>query len=301
MRKLTLALAAFLFLLTAQAWAGPAFELRQFTPYEGGYSPEWRARGIIKNTGDQRAYFVKVYVDLHNKNTGTYIKKEYGYVNGTTALTGSGMSVDTTIAPGEWVTFQILFSDESYADTEARNIRVVYDTYDSAPETKAKPVVTLLQSVKDRWGEWSAVGVLENQGTETAYFVKVQCDLFSFKDPALGHVDNNYFFLGDDWTYIDGQNGTTPNGTNTDTMLSPGAKATFWSILSGVPFDLVQYARTTTNWDEYGSRTSGINAAASQTLKPAKSDGREAWEQYKEQQEALRIADPGQMQIQILD
>ncbi len=244
MRKLTLALLAFLILFTTPAWAGPAFELRQFTPYEGGYDPEWRARGILKNTGDQRAYFVKVYVDLHNENTGAYIKKEYGYINGTTALTGSGMSVDTTMAPGEWVTFEILFSDESFADTEARNIRVVYDTYASAPETKAKPVVTLLVQDKDSWGEWSAVGVVENQGSETAYFVKVQCDLFSFKDPALGHVDDNYFFLGDDWTYVEGQNGTTPRGTNTDTVLPPGAKGTYWTALSGVPFDAVQFART---------------------------------------------------------
>lgn len=301
MRKLTLAFVAFLVLCTTPAWAGPAFELRQFTPYEGGYVPEWRARGILKNTGDQRAYFVKVYVDLHNKNTGAFIKTEYGYINGTTALTGSGMSVDTTMAPGEWVTFQILFSDESFSDTEARNVRVVYDTYDSAPETKAKPVVTLFVPDKDYWGEWEAVGVIENQGSETAYFVKVQCDLFSFKDPALGHTEDNYYFLGDDWTYVDGDNGTTPRGTNTDTVLPPAVKGIFWTSLSSVPFDLVQYARTTCNWDEYGSRASSINAITSHNLKPAKSDSREAWEQYKQQQEALHAADPGHMEIQLLD
>ena len=242
-----------------------------------------------------------MYADLHNRNTGAYIKKEYGYVNGTTALTRSGMSVDTTMAPGEWVTFQILFSDVGFADTEARNIRVVYDTYDSAPETKAKPVVTLLQSVEDKWGEWSAVGVVENQGSETAYFVKVQCDLFCFKDQALGHLEDNYYFLGDDLTYVDGEDGTTPNGTHTDTILPPAVKGTFWTSLSGVPFDLVQYARTTTNWDEYGSRTSSLSATASPIFKPAKFDGREAWVQYKQQQEAIRAEDPGQMQIQLME
>ena len=301
MRKLMLALVVVLSLTTTPVWAGPTFELKQFTPYEGGYDPEWRARGILKNTGDQRAYFVKVYADLHNKNTGEFIKTEYGYVNGTTALTGSGYSVDATIAPDEWVTFEIFFSDLSFSDTEARNIRVVYDTYDSAPETKAKPIVTTLVQTKDSRGYWEGAGVVLNEGTETAFFVKVHCDLFSFKNEDLGHLEDNYFYLGYDWTYIDGYEGTTPRGTETDTMLPPGAKATFWSILSYVRFDDVRFARTTTNWDEYGSSTSGFNASESQSKMPHKLNSKEAWEQYNQQQEALRTSDPGQLHIQIMD
>lgn len=301
MRKLALAFIVVLCLTTTAAWAGPAFELRQFTPYEGGYDPEWRARGILKNTGDQRAYFVKVYVDLHSKSTGNFIKSEYGYINGTTALTGSGNSVDTTVAPGQWVTFEIFFSDLSFSDTEARNVRVVYDTYDSTPETRAKVVVTTLVQTKDRWGEWEGAGVVLNEGTETAFFVKVHCDLFSFKNADLGHLEDNYFYLGNDWTYIDGYAGTTPRGTNTDTMLPPGMQATFWTILSDVKFDDVRYVRTTANWDEYGSSTSSLMLSESQERASNKFESKDAWQQYNQAQEALRASDPGELQIQVLE
>lgn len=301
MRKLMLALVAVLCLTTVPAWAGPSFELRQFTPYEGGYDPEWRARGILKNTGDQRAYFVKVYVDLHNKDTGQLIKTEYGYINGTTALTGSGNSVDTTMAPGEWVTFEIYFSDLSFSGTEARNIRVVYDTYNATPGTRAKPVVTTLVQTKDSRGYWEGAGVVLNEGTETAFFVKVHCDLFGFKNADLGHQEDNYFYLGNDWTYIDGYEGTTPRGTDTDTMLPPGAKATFWSILSYVKLDDVSFARTTTNWDEYGSQTSALLFSESPGQSSSKYESKEAWAQYNQRQESLRASDPGELQVQTMD
>ncbi len=57
----------------------------------------------------------------------------------------------------------------------------------------------------------------------------------------------------------------------------------------------------TTNWDEYGSRTSSFDASASQNVMPNKFDSREAWEQYKLQQEALRASDPGQLQVHVID
>ncbi|KMY68397.1 hypothetical protein AAU61_01530 [Desulfocarbo indianensis] len=302
MRKLLLAAALLLF-CSASAWAGPVFELKQFTPYQGGYAPEWRARGILKNVGEQRAYFVKIYVDLYSRATGEFLKTEYGYVNGSTALTRSGWSVDTTVAPGQWVTFDILFSDQDYHDTEHRDIRVQYDVYNTHPETRANPVVTELTQAKNYLGEWKGLGLVENQGQVTAYFVKVHCDLFSFKDQELGHQEDNYCYLGNGWTYVDGLQGTAPNGTSTGTTLPAGARGGFDTSYSDVAFKDVRYARTTVNWDEYAAGASALmpSAAAGQPLAPDKLESKEAWDLYNRLQNQARDMDPGELGVQAVD
>jgi hypothetical protein len=274
MRKLIFAVVVMVLALSsAPGWAAPEFELRQFTPYEDSEG-NWHARGIVKNIGNEWGYYVWVWADLYDKRTGQFVESIWGMVFGDVKIADDGNEVSNSVGPGQWATFDSFIAESKYADVEYRNVSVSFSTSGAFQDPLANPVVTELSQYKDKAGMWRASGRVVNQGSSTAYIILIKCHLFSFIDEALGHQEDNYFYLGFLETSMDAREATGPKGNTWGSSLLPGAEGQFdyRTLTAGphtqipVPFEDVRYAKTTLSWSEMRQAASKSSSNEAITL-----------------------------------
>ncbi|MCB2186175.1 MAG: hypothetical protein KQJ78_07140 [Deltaproteobacteria bacterium] len=204
----------------------------------------WGARGQVVNQGTERIWFGKVKIDLFDKETGAFVANEFGYINGETARTQYGITTDTTLAPGDTATFDIEFTDWKVDTVQAGAKSFAWSTYDAEP-LLTQVELTEMNEYTFKWkylkrpAEWAGRGLVRNTGSEWSFFNKVHVDFFN----EAGD------YIGDDFTYVDGQMGTI-SGIETDTALAPGATGSFDLKYTGVPRAQVASIRTRVWWDE---------------------------------------------------
>lgn len=198
---------------------------------------EWGARGQIRNTGSERIWFGKIKVDLVDKWSGNFVSNEYAYINGEMARTSNGTTTYTTLAPGDTATFDIEYTGQQGSAVRAGGKQFAWSTYASQP-LLTNVNLTQLTEYSYR-NEWAGRGMVQNTGGDWSYFNKVHVDMFD----GVGN------YIGDDYNYIDGQNGTI-NDVTTDTALAPGSSGSFNIRWTGIPWGDVERIRTRVWWTE---------------------------------------------------
>lgn len=198
----------------------------------------WGARGQVFNSGSTRVWFAEINVDLLDKNSGRKVASKFSFVNGDTARTNLGTVTDTTIAPGDTVTFDILYTGLSASQVKAGSKYFSWYNYDSQPTHASLGLSSFTQYTYR--GEMAARGTVTNSGWDWAYFGQVRADAF---DKA-----GNY--IGGDYTFVDGQKATTAVGTTTDTAIAPGGSAGFDLRWTGIPASDVAWVKTHLGWTE---------------------------------------------------
>jgi len=300
MRKLVFAFVVVaLALCSAPGWAAPEFELRQFTPYEDSEG-NWRARGIVKNVGNEWGYYVSVNTDLYNKQTGEFVEDAWGMVNGVVKITDFGNEIWNSVGPGQWATFDFYLAESKYADVDYRDVRVTFQTIRDVQDAGANPVVTELNQFQDDAGMWQGTGKVVNQGSRTAYIINIRCQLFSFIDEALGHQEDNYFYLGNIETLMHESQATGPKGNTWASSLPAGVEGQFDTrfgtstqyVQMPVPFADVRYAKTNLRWQELRTFSSSKEAIplGSGTDEQTEKDGQFSWWSYGQYVGALGAA-----------
>lgn len=243
--------------------ASATLTVLQWTEYVDSQG-EWAARGQVRNNGSSTVFFAKISVDLQDKSTGKFYSNEFTYVNGSTAKT-SGITTDTAIAPGETVTFDIRYTDAPASSVQAGTKTLSWETY-GAQGLDAHPGITELTAYSYR-GEWAAKGRVSNTGGATSYFTSVRSDMF----------DASGYYIGGDYTYVNGQNVSVPNTSiNTDTAILAGNSASFDLKYTDVSWSSVASYKTKVNWSEYGS---------------SKQVSSDSWNQYLAEEEQKAASD----------
>ncbi|MFH1035371.1 MAG: hypothetical protein V1806_12755 [Pseudomonadota bacterium] len=197
----------------------------------------WGARGQVLNNGNSRVWFAEIDVDLLDKNSGRKLASKFSFVNGDAARTSSGVVTDTTIAPGDTVTFDILYTGLAASQVKAGAKHFSWYNYAGQP-THAELNLSQFTQYTYR-GEMAARGTVQNSGWDWAYFAQVRADAFD--------VAGNY--IGGDYAFVDGQTATI-NTVTTGTAISPGGSAGFDIRWTGIPASDVAWVKTHLGWKE---------------------------------------------------
>jgi hypothetical protein len=214
--------------LTATQWT-------EFVDSQGN----WGARGQVRNNGSSRVWFAEINVDLLDKNSGQKLASKFSFVNGDAArTTNGGVVTDTTIAPGDTVTFDILYTGLQASQVKAGSKYFSWYNYEGQPTHADLNLSQLTQYTYH--GEMAARGTVHNDGWDWAYFAQVRADAFD--------VSGNY--IGGDFTFVDGQRATTATGVSTDTAIAPGGTAGFDLRWTGIPASDVAWIKTHLGWTE---------------------------------------------------